>query len=196
MRNGCAPRWQHGRFSSLEEAVAEAIDFLKGERRRLGLGEALGRRGLGRTRSRVKRSLRTRFSPASKSSCGKRREIMARLRLAPAAARDLQKITDDISGRRRKAVSRLPLWGALRRSLEGLSRLSSEWDDRVRHSGPASGLGSCILTWPSIATVEADVEIIRIRSRQAADDALAIGQRLNLSPALTPPPGSSPWRRG
>jgi toxin ParE1/3/4 len=85
---------------------------------------------------------------------------MARLRLAPAAARDLQKITDDIVAATGQRVA-LSFVRRMRRSLEGLVDFPGMGRQRPRF-GP--GVRSWAL-YPYFAfyrQVEADVEIIRI----------------------------------
>jgi toxin ParE1/3/4 len=85
---------------------------------------------------------------------------MARLRLAPAAARDLQKISDDITAAAGERVA-LGFIGRLRRSLEGLP-------DFPRMGRLRAGFGPGVRSWalsPYVAFYRQsgpDVEIIRI----------------------------------
>jgi toxin ParE1/3/4 len=85
---------------------------------------------------------------------------MARLRLAPAAARDLQKITDDIVAAAGTPVA-LSFVGRMRRSLEGL--VSFPGMGRLR-PGFGPGVRSWVL-YPYVAfyrQVGSDIEVIRI----------------------------------
>jgi len=85
---------------------------------------------------------------------------MARLRFAPAAARDLQKISDDITAAAGERVA-LAFVARLRQSLEALT-------DFPRMGRLRSGFGPGVRSWalrPYVAFYresDADVEIIRI----------------------------------
>jgi toxin ParE1/3/4 len=85
---------------------------------------------------------------------------VARLRFAPAAARDLQKISEDIAAAAGERMA-LAFVGRLRQSLEGLT-------DFPRMGRRRAGLGAGVRSWalsPYIAFYresEPDVEIIRI----------------------------------
>jgi len=85
---------------------------------------------------------------------------MARLRLSPAAARDLQQISEDIAAAAEERIA-LAFMGRLRRSLEGLT-------DFPRMGRLRMGFGVGVRSWtlsPYIAfyrTSGPDVEIIRI----------------------------------